>query len=163
MTLRISIQDERALRALARAPEIVHRNLSQGVGRAGQETARTEKGSAPKAHSTLANSILSQRAGDLGADVAPGVEYAPYVNNGTQGGGWPPIATLREWIRVKGIQPQEPGMDERDLAYAIATKIQRQGTPPQPFADETAKAMGPRVEEILRTSAAAGLREAGLA
>ncbi len=163
MSVRIDVQDDQVLRALARAPQTVHRHLSRGVSRAGQETARAEKEQAPKAHSTLANSIRSQRAGDLGADVAPTVEYAPYVNAGTEGGGWPPIQTLREWIRVKGIQPRNPGYDERDLAYAIASKIHRRGSPPQLFAEGAAEEMRPRVEEILRNSAAAGLREAGLA
>ena len=144
-----------------RMPDIMDRHLSRGAHRAAEEVAREEKREAPKALSTLVNSIKATRKGPFSFEVSPHVEYADYVAQGTRlGKKRPPIEPIIAWIRVKRISPDHG--DARDLAYAIAAGIQRHGVRANPFHKRTMETMGPRVHRIIRGALASGMREARL-
>ncbi|WP_067519513.1 HK97 gp10 family phage protein [Endozoicomonas ascidiicola] len=156
------LNDEQFRRALEQAPETLRKHLKKSVGRGGQEAARELKRNAPKAHSTLVNSIRSARDGELTAIAAPNTDYAAFINNGSQPGGAPPLQALIDWIRVKGITPNNPAHDQRDLAFMIRRSIARNGIKPQPFNDEAAEKITPRIEQLLRQSVTNALAEVGL-
>jgi len=159
----IEVQDAALLAGLRRAPRTMERHQRRGVGRALQELAREAKRRAPKAASTLTNSIRAIHPTPLAGAVASGVAYARYVEEGIRPGSWPPEQDLMEWIRTKGLVPDDPSMDREDLAYVIARAIHRRGIPAQPFMAPTYEAKRDRVEQILRRSTAEGLRDAGFA
>lgn len=61
-------------------------------------------------------------------------DYWKYVEYGRTPGKQPPIDKIEEWIRVKPIVPDPINgkiPDTRQLAYLIARKIGREGTPAQ--------------------------------
>jgi len=68
--------------------------------------------------------------------VGTNVTYAPYIEFGTRPH-FPPIQALMEWVHrhtraAKGKTPLFEN-NERGIAYAIALKISKKGTPPKPY------------------------------
>lgn len=55
-----------------------------------------------------------------------GPSYVIFEDLGRKAGRFPPIQSIQQWIRQKGIQPE--GTTIRSLAYLIARKIAREGT-----------------------------------
>lgn len=55
-----------------------------------------------------------------------GAKYFYQQKHGRKPGKFPPIDSIIEWIRAKGIVPRET--TERSLAFIIARKIAQQGT-----------------------------------
>lgn len=54
-----------------------------------------------------------------------GEDYTQYLVNGRPGGTLPPINAIEQWVNVKlGLSGQEA----RNMAWAVAKKIQREGT-----------------------------------
>ncbi|MEW6647193.1 MAG: hypothetical protein AB1450_08350 [Pseudomonadota bacterium] len=156
------IDDKRVLDAMRNTPRVMLKHLERGLDRAAHEVAREERRVTPKAFSTLTNSVQVLRTGRLERVIAPGVDYAPMVEEGTGPGGNPPQQTLVDWIRAKRIEPRDPTMDVEDLAFVIGRSIREKGTRPQPFAQPTHEKMQGRVVELVRQSAMDGLREVGL-
>lgn len=156
----IKVDDRDVLAALGRAPREVGRSLERGLDRAGHEVAREGKRQAPKAFSTLANSIKSSRVSPFTREVAPGVNYGRAVEEGTPPGTMPPRSALEPWVRFR---TRATGRELRDRAFGLARYIKEHGTRAQPYMEPTRVKMESRVVEIVRESTAAGLREAGLA
>ena len=123
--------------AMVLGPKALARHMNRRIGRVAHVMARTEKREAPKAESTMTNSITPEKVSDFEYTVGPHVDYAEAVELGTDGGGFPPQQSILDWIRVKHIEPDDGGMDEEDLAYVISRSIAARGTPPQPFIEPT--------------------------
>lgn len=160
--IRVAIDSREVARAFERAPAVMVRSLRGKLSRAGMEVAREARSRAPEAFGTLRQSIRSRlRPGAaLEVEVAPGVQYAAYVEEGTGRGGSPSIQGLIAWIRRKRIEPRTPGMSEEDLAYVIARAIRARGTPKQPFLEPAARAKEDRVRALIEQGVAQGLAEA---
>ena len=67
-------------------------------------------------------------------------DYLPYIEKGTKPH-WPPREPIEQWIRDKGIEPY-PDKNGRlptvqGLAFLIARKISREGTPADPVLEDT--------------------------
>lgn len=144
-------------------PDALSHRLSLGVERAAMEVAREEKNQAPKAFSTLANSIKAEKTGEFAWEVSPHVEHADYIAKGTHPGAFPPSESIVAWIRVMHIEPYTKGVDERALAFLIGRSIKRRGIKSNPFDERTVEKMQPRFMQIIRGALAAGMREARLA
>ena len=161
--IRIEVKDHGVTQALKKAPSAVAANLGFAAHRAALETARKMKALAPKAFSTLTNSINATKINSLTYRAGPNVSYADAVEKGTGPGGSPPVFALLKWIQVKGISPRDASMTELDLAWAIKRKIQQQGTPAQPFAEPVASSGFPqqRLKVLVDQAVAKGLTQAG--
>lgn len=161
--IKIEVKDKGVTQALKKAPSTVAANLGFAAHRAALETARKMKALAPKANSTLANSINAARINPLTYRAGPNVSYADAAEKGTGPGGSPPEFAILKWIQVKGITPRDPTMTERDLAWAIKRKIQQQGTPAQPFVEPVAASGFPRqrLKVLVDQAVAKGLAQAG--
>jgi hypothetical protein len=74
------------------------------------------------------------------------LQYGEIVDGGRRPGGFPPIKPIEEWIRARGIS----GGDKTDkqLAFAIATKIKERGFSPQPFIQATVTDIEQQFAEI---------------
>lgn len=60
-----------------------------------------------------------------GTGYIKGMDYTYYLANGRAGGSMPPVSPLQEWVGAKfGIY----GNEGRSIAFAIAKKIEREGT-----------------------------------
>lgn len=60
-----------------------------------------------------------------GTGYIKGMDYTYYLANGRAGGSMPPIAPLQQWVGAKfGIY----GKEGRSIAFAVAKKIEREGT-----------------------------------
>src|SRR5690606_25474605 len=86
--VRIVIDADQAAAAFRKSPEVMLRHAARGTERAAHVIARAAKGKVSKSQSTLANSLsVEQIAGlgeaEVGHQAAPGVAYAPYVEEGT--------------------------------------------------------------------------------
>lgn len=163
MDFRYEINDAQVTRAFAIAPEAALRHAEAGLGRGAQEIARDAKRAAPKAFSTLVNAIAASRESPLHYRVAAGVNYAIFPERGTGPGGHPPHQTMLDWIRVKRIEPRDPSMSARDLAFVIARSIARKGTKAQPYMRPALFGNRSRVLQLVREGALRGLRETGRA
>lgn len=158
---------DRAREALARAPDVMARNLSIKLDRAAEEVAREMREQAPKAFSNLVNSIRVIREDDLSRLVAPGVNYARYVEDGTQPGTMPPWENLTAWLKQKAFSGvgrrfirAQHGDELRDRAFGLAHYIKLHGTRAQSFVAPTAQKMQARVIALLREGVDAGIKEA---
>lgn len=156
------IDDRQVRRALQLAPVTMTRHIDRAVGRAAQVVARSARRNAPKAFSTLTNSIRAQRRSPFRQHVGPGVEYGRMVEEGTGPGGTPPRQTLIDWIRVKGIRPNDPTMTMRDLEFVIGRKIRERGTPAQPYLQPALEENESAVTDLIRRGVERGLYELGL-
>ncbi len=123
--------------ALLQAPMKLTQELDKAVGRSVLTLARTAKIKAPKAHSDLTNSIKSIQPSPLEGHVASGMAHATLVAEQTGAQGVPPEQSILDWIRVKNIEPNDPEMDQQDLAYVIARSISAKGTPADDYLVET--------------------------
>ena len=103
--------------------------LNRILQRASQQAARDMKLEAPKAFSTLANSVQAEQTGHLEWTIRPHVQYAEYVFQGRAPGRFPPFQPIFDWVRVKGIGGDNP----EGAAWAIRRKIGLQGTQGQDF------------------------------
>lgn len=71
----------------------------------------------------VTSSVSSSVKGIVG--VGTGAPYAIFVEKGRRAGKRPPIAPIKKWARIK--------LGNEGAAFAIASKIGRKGTKPQPF------------------------------
>jgi len=134
MNISITFDDKGIPGKLKAMPQRLAWHLDLKLKRFAQEIAREMKAKAPKAFTTLANSIGVDPDGPLAYKVGPHVAYAWYVEKGRKPGGkMPPINVLIDWIKVKHLQPFDATMDERDLAFLIGRMMQRRGIKAQPF------------------------------
>lgn len=80
-------------------------------------------------------------------------DYWKYVENGRAAGKFPPIASIREWIRVKPVIPNMyngklPTID--DLTYLIRRKIGTRGIPGKHILRDSLEELNiDRIEEAL--------------
>ena len=163
LSLEFDLADlEGAADAFDKAPAQLFKRLDQAVDRGANELAREAKRNAPKAHSHLVNSIRVQRDEDLARIVGPNMDYGPYVEQGSGPGGKPPRQSILDWIRVKGIQPNQPNMTQASLAFVISRSIARKGIEPQPYMTPAAEDSRDRVHELVSKAVTLALREAGL-
>jgi len=152
--IEVRYDDKAAREALAKAPATVERMLGFALERGANEVAREARDLAPKAFSTLTNSIRAQRVSPLHWFVTPGVNYAPFVEGGRMPmRRMPPKGSLLAWIKLK-LRVSEAAAGR--LEFVIARAIKRQGIQPQPFMQPTFVAKEPRVVEL----ANAAMREA---
>jgi len=124
--------------ALRNSPATIKRYLSPALTKSALIIARQAKrnvsANGSMANSTLVNSINSYTALDgLEAVAYAGANYARFVEFGTRGGGYPNQQTMIDWLRVKGIKPNNPDMSEKELAYVMARDIALNGTKAAPF------------------------------
>lgn len=148
--MRISLRynDAIARHRMSQANRAVRRALRFALDRGAQEIAREARRNAPKAFTTLTNSIRAEQVGELHFFIAPGVNYAPWVEGGrmpmrktgTQNG-------LLEWIRLK-VAPGASGKELDRLGYVIARAIGRRGIQPQPFMQPAFEAKRGRVVDL---------------
>ena len=57
-----------------------------------------------------------------------GIDYTEYLIDGRGPGKFPPIASIEQWIKDKGISFIESQISISSLAFLIARKIAREGT-----------------------------------
>lgn len=159
--IKVQIEDTKVLGMFAKGPRVMEKHVGRALGRASQEVAREMRSAAPKAFSTLAQSIRALVISPFERHVGPGVDYAAHVETGTGPGGSPGVQTLLDWIKVKRIQPISPGIkSQEDLAHVLARMIPLKGTRAQPFVAPTAQKMQSRVFHIIQQGVEDGLREA---
>lgn len=160
--VRIVIDADKAAEAFRRSPDVMLRHAARGTERAAHVIARAAKGKVSKVQSTLANSInVDQIAGlaeaEVGHQAAPGVAYAPYVEEGTgPAAGRPryypnPDALLDfisgnntsrgfKWDATGSFTRTTQKLELFNRARAMAWSIYTKGTKPAPF-------MAPATEE----------------
>lgn len=134
MSFSVEVNARNVLKGLNFYVKALPERLDEGVSRAAFEVGREMADHAPKAHSTLVSSIKPDQVALMEWRVGPHVNYAADVEYGTEGGGFVPFDVLFSWIKIKGIQPQNPEWTLEDLTVAIQDKILAKGTPAQPFA-----------------------------
>jgi hypothetical protein len=133
------------------------REIDLAMGRAAQEVARDAKALAPKAFSTLTNAIIASRIRPGTWMARAGTNYARYVEQGTGRGGWVPRQTLLDWVRVKRIVPNNPGMSDEQLVAAIRRSIAAKGTRAQPFMIPALDGKRDRVRQLVEAAVLTGL------
>lgn len=141
---------------LRRLPEAILAEMDAALARGAAEITREARERAPKDTSGLTNSIIPSRVSLLEHHITAAKEYASFREYGTGPGGWPSLDRLMAWIRRKGITPRATTTPQ-SLAYLIARKIAREGTPAQPFMEPAFDAIAPKLHDRLRSSVARGL------
>jgi len=149
--------NQRFVKAIANAPELLIKEMDKAIGRIIAEMAVTAKLKAPKAMSTLTNSIIPEQISPFEGVVRANADYARAVEEGTgiygptkkAQGNLPPIRSLLDWIKVKNITPNDPEMDQEDLAWLFARKIAMNGTKAQPFLAPTLEEKSARADELI--------------
>lgn len=164
MNIIISFDDKGIPAQLNAMPQRLAWHLEAKLHRFAQEIARDMKAKAPKAFSTLSNSVKVDADGPLAYKIGPHVAYAWAVEYGRKPGGkMPPIQSLIDWIKVKHIQPFNPQMDERDLAFLMGRMMQKRGIKAQPFVTPFARdvLVRQRGDDLLRQAVDDWLAEIG--
>lgn len=157
MEIRVKIDSAAAQRAFKEAPLVMERTLERYLDSAGLEVAREARSAAPKAFSTLVQSIRSMKTGPLKREVAPGVSYGVFVEAGRGPGRQPGTGNgLMEWVRLR---TRASGKNLERKTFLIARAIARRGIKAQPYMQPTFEKMEPRVHTLLNEGVDAGLRE----
>jgi hypothetical protein len=153
----IKIDNSRAREALQRFPAAFGRAVDPAMWLGAKEIARIARALAPKAFSTLINSIDARKAGPLHYEVAPAVNYARPVEEGVKG----PMARqpgtangLEAWIRQKTGETDPRKLSR--LGFVIARSMKAKGIRAQPY-------LAPAAEQgtgHLTTLVAAGVAQA---
>lgn len=176
MEIRIEVDAARLREGLRRAPQAIHGHVDSALSRAALEISRDARRRAPKAFSTLTNSIHSARVGDLHYQVAPGVNYAPWVEGGRKAGKMPGVANgLREWVKQKvSIVEKAPpeGKKKRKkrkeadadnlldrMTFVIARAIGKRGIQAQPFMAPAMESAEARLRDLVNAAVERGLQE----
>ena len=146
MRMELRYDDAAAREALRKSPGVVRRMLGLAIERGVQEIARFAREKAPKAFSTLHDSTRAQRVAELHYFVAPGTNYAPWVEGGRMPmRKMPPKGSLVSWIKLKlGVSEERASR----LEFVIARAIKRQGIQPQPFMKPAFEAKKERVMQL---------------
>lgn len=135
--LNLDVKNDGLTRALLGSAATLNKHLAPAIQRSTEEMARGAKRNLRKndslANSTLINSVNGIYPSALEGNVVVGVNYGVYIEEGTGSGGSPPIDTLLDWIKVRGITPNNPEDDLEDLAYLFQRKIAIEGTEAKPF------------------------------
>lgn len=160
LTIDVSDQLENALPHVQRR---IYAELSKGVNRAALEVANVEKQEAPKAFSTLTNSINVIRTNELTRMVGPSALYAEDVVKGREPGGKPVKAeNLVDWVIEKKLTSSKYNTPMK-IANAIGLSIAKKGIAPNDFVGRTVEATEDRVKSIIQASLQRALLQAGVA
>lgn len=162
MKFHADIHARQVREAFQKAPATMRREIRPFLLRGAFVIANEMRLRAPKAFSTLTKSIKPDKSGDLEYTIGPHVGYAAYVEFGRKAGGLPPVQAILDWVKVKRLSPRHPGYSQRDLAWAIARKIQLLGIPARPFAIPAAIFAEDRATGLIEQGIAAGLKASGL-
>lgn len=169
ISMRIDSRDVMA--AMLRAPRSVATHVERKLSRGALEVAREARRVAPKAFSTLRQSIRHSRISPFEFIVSPGVNYARAVEEGAKPGKMPNPDFLFYWVKKqsgvkwakRGSAKRQKQRDEiRDRAWGLARYIKEHGTKAQPYMKPTADKMESRVIELVRQGVVDGLHAAGL-
>lgn len=169
MDIHILIDDARVMAALNGAPETMRSAMDVALARGAEEMARAAREAAPKSLSTLANSIRVDRVGDLHYEIAPGVNYARAVEEGTGPAAgrpkyYPNPDGLKQYIettpRARGFEWAKRGSGKREAqrydiwhrSRAMAWWIYQHGTRAQPYMRPAFDATRERVRDLVVTS-----------
>ncbi|MBO9493854.1 HK97 gp10 family phage protein [Thalassotalea sp. G20_0] len=161
LKLDITLDDDQLQKAVQKAPGALRHRLKAAVSRGAAELSRDARGFAPKAFTTLTNSIRSRVDGELSRIVGPNVDYGVYVENGAGPGGAPSLQSVLDWVRVKRITPNNPQHDEQDLAFMIRRSIARKGTEPQKYMEPAVDAKRDRITGLMHSAVSNALKESG--
>lgn len=159
MSLELTIDSRELQRALLAGPHVLEKHLDRAIGRTVQEMARSARRHAPKAVSTLVNTIKPEQPSALEGRVVVGVDYARAVEEGTAGGRFPPVDNILDWVKVTRQVPDDPSLSPDDLAFVIARSIARRGTPPQPYLAPALEENRSRAERRISQAIDDALRE----
>ncbi|QQE80929.1 HK97 gp10 family phage protein [Alicyclobacillus sp. SO9] len=121
------------------AAVILDKEVLTGLRDTSRSVAREAKRQAPEGVSgTLRRAIngtVIPVAGGAGALVSEPIKYGPYVEYGTRPH-MPPVDALKSWTAKKFRLARESKANKR-AAWALAMKIKRSGTRPNPFMGRT--------------------------
>ena len=148
--------DASRLAAMPQSMERFGLVLDRFVRRAAGESARTMKIEAPKALTTLTNSIVIERQGIADYLVRPTTNYAAAVNSGSR----PhraPLLPLMLWLRHTKHVTDEDALRRR--ARGLQRFIAQNGTRPNPFLQRTAAGSQARAQQLMRQGVAEANRE----
>lgn len=132
------------------------RTLDRYAGRAAQEFAREEKLQAPKAFTTLANSVAVEKIANADYTVVPQARYAKWVHDGARPH-LAPIKPLMEWLRLTKRVPAGKQLYAR--ARGLQRYIAAHGTKGNPFVTRTRQKMDDRVIALLRDGVHVAVQE----
>lgn len=138
-----------ARQVIDQAPQQFGAAIDGAVARGAAELANDIKRRAPKFTSQMTNAVLPSRVAPMHHQVTVGKQYASHVENGSNPGGRPAVATIERWIRLKGITPRTPGLSRRSLAHLIRQSIAAKGIRPQPFAAPAVARFEGRLGELI--------------
>jgi len=119
--MKVKIKSKVDMRKL---PEKLQREISRVLMAAGYIIEFDAKQFCPVNTGRLRASIHTEQIAFNKVEVGTNVFYAPYVEYGTLPH-FPPVEPLKRWAHLHGM-PEE-------AAWAIAQKIAKYGTEPQPF------------------------------
>lgn len=159
MDISIRIDDAAVVRGFERFPDRMTAALDAAIWRGAEEIARGEKRNAPKAFSTLTNSIRAERLAPMHARVVTGVNYARPVEEGRAPGKMPGTANgLLEWVKQKTGQS---GKELDRTAFVIARAIGRKGIKATRYAERTVESEANRIIANVQAAARRAAQEFG--
>lgn len=151
MNLSIGLDDTGVRRAIASAPARMASAVELAIQRAAMELAREARRRAPKAFSTLTNSILPTRVAPLHWRVSTGTNYARSVEEGRLPGQMPGTSKgLMEWVRFRTGLTGKP-LDR--ATFVIARAIGRRGIKPANYMLGAFEATEDRIRDLVRSAA----------
>lgn len=131
--------------------------LDKFVQRAATEAGRTMKLEAPKALTTLTNSVVVEREASGSYLVRPTANYAAAVNAGARPHK-PPLMPLVLWLKYTKRVSDQHELQRR--ARGLQRAIARNGTRANPFLQRTAAASQSRAMQLVRKGVAQAASEA---
>ncbi len=161
----VKFDAKEVLDAFSKSPRVMNRKIVSKMMRAGHELWREMQRHLRKnksvAYSQLISSGQVKETGTLlkpEVEVTVGARHAIFVEEGTKPGGAPSIRTLKDWIKVKRIQPRE-GVSLDSLAFLIQRAIYEEGIKAKPFVLPALESKSDRITALLDQGVNEGLKE----
>ncbi len=157
MRFEFDIDHKKVVEAFLRAPAVMENRLGQGLNRASmtmvEEAREGLRANDSIVLSTLLNSIYYEKPSFYERDIFPHVAYGYYVENGTDPGYFPPLAPLKDWLRIRGSD------DIDGDAHKLRLHIYRHGTKPHPFWWSAYARAEPKIQDIIENYVVYGLKD----
>ena len=142
---------------LPKVPERVQQHLAQNVHRGTLEVQRLQQELAPKASSLLTHAIQANQIDAYTWEIVAGTNYATATEEGSKAGGRAPVQAILDWIKQKRITPNDPEMDQEDLAFIMQRSIQAKGVKAQPFMQPGLEQKTDRLRQLIHQAVNDGL------
>jgi hypothetical protein len=159
MKIKVTHTGRQVIAEFTNVSERVQLAVAENLHRGTLEVQRLQKELAPKASSLLTQAIQANQIDPHTWEIVAGTHYATATEEGSKAGGRAPVQAILDWIKQKQISPNDPEMDQEDLAFIMQRSIQAKGVTAQPYMQPALEQKSDRLRQLIHQAVTDGLHK----